>query len=172
MDLIQLNDASKVWGKNKGILEKGTPIAQMSKSLEEAVELITNVATYNKAEKKDAVGDLLVTFCLQSTMQSDNDMFLEYANGGFKKTYESDSKNLGKATDLQLCGAIVKAITDAIQQEAERDYSRFVIETCIILLAEICIREEWSFSECWELAYNVIAKRKGQMIDGQFVKEN
>lgn len=172
MELQELNDSTIVWGTEKGILEKGTPIAQMSKSLEEAVELITNVATYNKAEKKDAVGDLLVTFCLQSKMQGDNEFFLEYVKGGFLKTYNSDSKNLGKATELQLCGAIVKAITDAIQQEAERDYSRFVLETCIILLHEICVREDWTFEECWELAYNVIAKRKGKMIDGQFVKEN
>lgn len=88
------------WAKEKGIIEKGTPLAQWNKTAEEVNELNDALFDDNREEIIDALGDILVTIIIQAEMQ------------GLK------------------------------------------------------------LEECLESAYNVIAKRKGKMIDGQFVKED
>lgn len=43
------------------------------------------------------------------------------------------------------------------------------------IIVTLIMQAEWwdtDIEECLELAYNVISKRKGKMIDGQFVKES
>lgn len=57
------------WAKEKGILDKATPIAQAEKTLEEANELIEAIKTDNKPEIKDALGDILVTIIIGAEMQ-------------------------------------------------------------------------------------------------------
>ena len=99
------------WASKKGIFEKGTPIAQAGKTLEEATEIKEAIEWYElkgisdeereeaKSEIVDGIGDTIVTLIIQAEMQGINPL------------------------------------------------------------------------DCLETAYNVIAKRKGKMIDGQFVKE-
>jgi NTP pyrophosphatase (non-canonical NTP hydrolase) len=87
------------WATQKGIFEKGTPIAQACKTMEECTELITAIAFDDKDETIDALGDILVTIIIQAEMQG------------------------------------------------------------------------VSLTECLESAYNVISKRTGVMVDGQFVKD-
>lgn len=88
-----------IWAEEKGILEKGTPLAQAEKTLEEAQEIKDGILNSDKEEIIDGLGDTLVTIIIQAEMQG------------------------------------VKLL------------------------------------DCLEVAYNVIAKRKGKMIGGQFVKE-
>lgn len=57
------------WAKEKGILDKSTPIAQAEKTLEEAHELIDAIKSDNKPEIKDALGDILVTIIIGAEMQ-------------------------------------------------------------------------------------------------------
>jgi NTP pyrophosphatase (non-canonical NTP hydrolase) len=57
------------WAQQKGIFEKGTPIAQAGKTMEECTELMVAVAFDNKEEIKDALGDILVTIIIQAEMQ-------------------------------------------------------------------------------------------------------
>ena len=87
------------WAKEKQIMSKGHPLAQCYKTLEEVEELKDAINNKDKAEVKDALGDILVTIIIQAEMQG-----------------------------LEL-------------------------EDCLLT------------------AYNVISKRKGKMINGQFVKE-
>lgn len=103
------------WAKEKGILEKATPLAQVEKTFEEVIELKDaliaqslkfeffsnkNLKQVNtKEEIKDALGDILVTIIIQSEMQG------------------------------------------------------------------------LSLIDCLESAYNVISKRTGKMVNGQFVKD-
>ena len=99
MDYFELECAVIAWAEDKGIFDKGTPMAQALKTLEETTELCTAVNADNKEEIKDALGDVMVTILIQAHMQN------------------------------------------------------------------------MSLEECLESAYNIISKRKGKMIDGQFVKE-
>ena len=73
------------WAKDKGILEKATPLAQASKTYEEVLELIEAVEVQEEGEEtfynikgklvktseevKDALGDILVTIIIQAEMQ-------------------------------------------------------------------------------------------------------
>ena len=57
------------WAKDKGIFEKGTPLKQSYKTIEEVAELIYAVSINDKAEIKDALGDILVTIIIQAKMQ-------------------------------------------------------------------------------------------------------
>ena len=58
------------WAEDKGIFDKGTPIKQSYKTLEEVGELINAVSTNNHLEIKDALGDILVTIIIQAKMQN------------------------------------------------------------------------------------------------------
>ena len=100
MDYFELEHAVEEWAKNKGILDKATPMAQALKTLEETTELCTAINANDRTEFIDAMGDIMVTLIIQAKMQ---DITLE---------------------------------------------------------------------ECLESAYNVISKRTGKMVNGQFVKDN
>ncbi len=58
------------WAKDKGIFDKGTPVKQSYKTLEEVGELINAVSINDKEEIKDALGDIIVTIIIQAKMQN------------------------------------------------------------------------------------------------------
>jgi NTP pyrophosphatase (non-canonical NTP hydrolase) len=49
------------WAKARGIYENGTALGQAKKTLEEVGELLAAVASNNRAEIEDALGDVMVT---------------------------------------------------------------------------------------------------------------
>lgn len=57
------------WGKERGILENASAIAQSSKTLEEAVELNTAIIKDDDEGISDGIGDVLVTLILQCEIQ-------------------------------------------------------------------------------------------------------
>lgn len=84
----ELNNRVVVWAKEKGILDKATPLKQAEKTLEEVQELIFALTLFEKYgyielrgsdwddadfvvkdEVKDALGDILVTILIQAKMQ-------------------------------------------------------------------------------------------------------
>jgi NTP pyrophosphatase (non-canonical NTP hydrolase) len=81
------------WAKEKGIFDKGTPIKQSYKTLEEVGELINAVSTNNHLEIKDALGDILVTIIIQAKMQ--NVDLIECLN----MAYNTISKRNGKMVE-------------------------------------------------------------------------
>jgi len=66
---IELENLVINWAKEKGILEKATPMAQCLKTIEEVYELQTAIATNDREEIIDALGDILVTIIIQAEMQ-------------------------------------------------------------------------------------------------------
>lgn len=102
------------WAKEKGILEKATPLTQARKTEEEVNELL---------EACDA------------------------QDQGHNMFYNSK----GKLVDTE------EELKDALGD----------ILVTIIIGAEM---QGLKLEDCLESAYNIISKRKGQMIDGQFVK--
>jgi NTP pyrophosphatase (non-canonical NTP hydrolase) len=103
------------WAKEKGILDKATPLAQARKTEEETNELIEACVAQH---------------------------------GGFK-------------TFVNLKGKLVNT------QEELKDALGDILVT-IIIGAEL---QGLKLEDCLEAAYNVISKRKGSMINGQFVKD-
>lgn len=49
------------WAKDRGIYKNGTALGQAKKTLEEAGELLAAVASNNREEIADAIGDVMVT---------------------------------------------------------------------------------------------------------------
>lgn len=70
MNFYELEESVVQWGIDKGILEKGTPIGQAIKTLEETTELLDAINKNDKHETKDAIGDIMVTLILQCKMQN------------------------------------------------------------------------------------------------------
>ena len=99
------------WAKEKGILEKATPIAQCDKTFEEVEELAealeaqrmnlfefinSNQKVVNtKFEIQDALGDILVTIIIQAEMQG---LKLEDC---LQSAYDVISKRTGKIINGQ-----------------------------------------------------------------------
>ena len=84
MKFKKLNKKVLKWAKNKGIFDKGTPVSQHSKTLEEVDELTFAIAAQRDGKKefdengnvknteeeiKDAIGDIMVTLIIQCEMQ-------------------------------------------------------------------------------------------------------
>lgn len=62
----QLFEAIEKWGWDKGILPDADPLAQWTKTMEEATELGVAIANKNREEVKDAIGDIIVTVTMQA----------------------------------------------------------------------------------------------------------
>lgn len=64
-----LEDFVLHWAKEKGILEKGTPMGQGIKTMEECNELLDGINSNDEGAIKDAIGDIIVTVIIQAKMQ-------------------------------------------------------------------------------------------------------
>ena len=49
------------WGLDRGIIQNGNPLGQATKTLEEAVEIVSAISSDNREELMDAIGDTYVT---------------------------------------------------------------------------------------------------------------
>lgn len=57
-----------LWAKEKGILKKATPEAQMLKTVEEVGELANALGKRDLEEIKDAIGDITITLIIQAEL--------------------------------------------------------------------------------------------------------
>jgi NTP pyrophosphatase (non-canonical NTP hydrolase) len=67
-----LNSLVIEWAREKGILEKATPMAQGLKTLEEVTEMLQAIRTNDKSELIDAIGDSVVTLIIQAELNAVN----------------------------------------------------------------------------------------------------
>lgn len=56
------------WSREKGILDKATPMAQGLKTLEEVTEMLNAIRKEDRTELIDSLGDTLVTIIIQAHM--------------------------------------------------------------------------------------------------------
>jgi len=81
------------WAKDRGILDKATPLTQTAKLTEELAELIQALAVNDIEETKDAIGDMTVVLIILAELcELDHDDCLASA-------YEIISKRKGKMVD-------------------------------------------------------------------------
>lgn len=114
-ELERLENDIVQWGKEKGILDKATPLAQWKKTQEELTEL-------------------------HESLNAQNNGLKEYINSKGEKVNTYDQI-------LDDCGDI--GVTLILQ----------------------CALQETNLTEALTKAWNVISKRTGKMINGQFVKD-
>ena len=150
------------WAEKKGILEHGTPIKQLLKTLEEITELHAAIEDDDIEEVIDAIGDVVVTLVIYAKMKS----ITLFPNGSEEL---SDSK--GTAQDpyflLDNCNKLLqleKFTNDSIEKY-------YTVQMMLFLLNQIANRFNIKIWECLHSAYKVIIKRKGEMVNGTFVKD-
>ena len=150
------------WAKKKGILEYGTPAKQLLKTLEEITELHAAIEDDNLEEIIDAIGDVVVTLVIYAKMKS----ITLFPNGSEEL---SDSK--GTAQDpyflLDNCNKLLQL--EKFTNDSVEKYH--AVQMMLFLLNQIANRFDLKVWECFHSAYKVISRRKGKMIDGQFVKD-
>jgi len=115
MNYKELEPLVLSWAKEKGILDKATPLAQAEKTEEETNELIEACVAQHTG-------------------------------------YDIFTNSKGKLVNVQ------EEIKDALGD----------ILVTIIIGAEL---QGLKLEDCLESAYNIISKRTGTMVDGQFVKD-
>jgi NTP pyrophosphatase (non-canonical NTP hydrolase) len=89
----ELSDLVLEWAKEKGILEKGSPLPQSSKTLEEFNEMLHAIINNNRDELIDSIGDQVVTLIIQCYYW-DTDIV-----SCLQAAYEIISKRTGKMVD-------------------------------------------------------------------------
>jgi NTP pyrophosphatase (non-canonical NTP hydrolase) len=94
-DYFELEACVETWAEEKGIFDKGTPMAQSIKTLEECVELVEAINKNDKSEIIDAMGDIMVTLIIQAKMQN---VTLEAC---LNSAYKVISNRTGKMIDGQ-----------------------------------------------------------------------
>lgn len=150
------------WAEKKGIMEHGTPIKQLLKTLEEITELHAAIEDDNLEEIIDAIGDVVVTLVIYAKMKS----ITLFPNGSEEL---SDSK--GTAQDpyflLDNCNKLMQL--EKFTNDSVEKYH--AVQMMLFLLNQIANRFDLKVWECFHSAYKVISGRKGKMIDGQFVKD-
>jgi len=74
------------WAREKGILEKSSPLKQHVKTQEEVNELLQALVDNNKEELIDSLGDIVVTLIIQAELNGiDIEDCLESAYGVISK---------------------------------------------------------------------------------------
>ena len=96
----ELESKVNEWAKDKGIFDKGNPLAQVEKTIEEAQEIKDALLANDRDELIDALGDTLVTIIIQAKM---NDLDLLDC---LDAAYIVISKRSGKMVD----GVFVKQL--------------------------------------------------------------
>jgi hypothetical protein len=137
-------------------------ISQQLKALSECGEACDSVNKGDYEQLKDDIGDIMV--CLINWCQIDYHCFLSawvavFSANGTEAGYVEIENDDNKITVIELVNCISMA-------ERAAD----CIDSAIIILKEICAVSGLDIVECLGVAYDVISKRKGRIINGTFVK--
>ena len=177
------------WGIDKGI-NYCNPLMQTTKTLEECIELQQAIINYESGifsknydmvgikahpydyfveqqekhlnEIKDAIGDVFVTLVILSLQ--DEEMELAIYN------------KIERYNPINMSIDLVKAVTD-LQLSFNDKYCLFchnkhaLINGIVGFLVSFAEGYDFMLKECIEHAYNEIKDRKGQIVNGLFVKE-
>ncbi len=137
------------WADDKGILSKATPEKQFLKFMEETGELAKAILKSDSDEFIDAVGDVFVTIVIHAELRGEK-VIIGYGLGDFSKdsiAQMASYMNNGLGESFALCAL---RWTYSYYQHLSNDHS---------------------FADCVDTAYDVIAGRTGEMINGTFVKD-
>jgi hypothetical protein len=171
-----LTTAVLTWATARNIIgesAKGTPFAQLKKTLEEvnetrdalvfaeAAQRMTGQVTIAELnEIKDGIGDIAVTLIIGGQMQQmipQPDMELTTDKGNLELMDEVAEYVLTKCYYLGF-----KESRGVFASSAKQILARLKL---------IASRFGWTLEECLEVAWNEIKDRKGEMINGEFVRE-
>lgn len=180
------------WARERG-LHLGSHLMQALKLAEEAGELIGAHLKLKKGPsdkwrqvQKDSVGDMLVVMGVTRAIFVENGVLGEFsvsnADEGCLNVFDTFDVER-EVFDRRLPkGVFIKYKSEVYLQKIVLrigsidalylDIKRAVVDLreIWVLLQYYCLAEGLDIYECWELAYNEVAQRKGKTIGGVFVK--
>ena len=177
MEFNELVENVKAWSIAKG-LDKAELIKQMQKLSEEWGELNQAKVKSNPKQLKDSIGDVLVVLIILGQQMNLKDIN-KLVDANLYKDIPEQIGLIGASTDdlLLLGAAEIGRIASVLTIKGGRNEAKFqkmIIERSIVHLADVldavAIKENTSTIECFELAWNEIKGRTGQMVNGVFVK--
>jgi hypothetical protein len=170
-----LTTAVLTWATARNIIgdnAKGTPFAQLKKTLEEVNEtrdalvfadaaqrMTGQVSSAELNEIKDGIGDVVVTLIIGGQMQ--------------QMIPQPDMELTTDKSNLELMDEIADSVLNIARLSDDYPLSGFVSNSKQILarLKLIASRFGWTLEECLECAWDEIKDRKGKMVNGEFVRE-
>ena len=150
------------WSIDRGI-DKAEPKKQLLKLYEEYGELCAGIAKENIDLIKDSIGDMLVVMtilCQQLKLD------MEHVVATKHDMLEERIKELETVEIALYCANIL----DSFQKHEGRNYKTQDLTDLLFILRLLAIRYGSTVEECYELAYDEIKGRTGQMVNGVFVK--
>jgi hypothetical protein len=168
-DLQQLHSLVTQWGTDRNMFAAngGTYDGQWIKLFEEAGELAMGIAKKKPAVIKDSIGDMLVV-CIMLQGLADRDGTLTNIQG-YNLFMQVGVYIPGKpSTHLYF---VSNELCWLSSDNTSTNYKGSYLQRMVSHLSNIAIAYGFTLNECLEAAYNEIKDRKGQMIDGVFIKE-
>lgn len=159
----ELVNKVKNWARERG-LDKSDPRAQYMKITEELGELIENIFREDKDEVIDAIGDMQVTLIVYCLIRD-----IECPETRYQYFSDSCPFNLnGTLLDLTIDLGWIAESYNKQNPFTEKAAIHSTLDRLDAISEMFGVRKEY----CLEEAYEVIANRKGKMINGVFVKED
>ena len=158
----ELVTLTKKWFIDRDLENGGRLDKQSLKLSEEFGELCAGYLKQNEKLTKDSIGDCAVVIVgLALLIDADVHSIFERANGVIRKEVMESFKLLNaNISEFQLS-----------QDLASKEMCRHNLVRAVAYLKSISKALDYDFADCFEVAYNEIKDRKGEWIDGTFVKE-
>lgn len=157
MKLKELITKVQQWSVDRG-LDKADSKKQMLKLYEEFGELASGLAKGNKEVVKDSIGDVVVVLIILAQQQGVKLI------SGFELSHENISKENVMLEASEYIGVVSNLVKRNLKCEGHMVY-------LITYLQRIAKDENLKFEDCLSQAWNEIKDRKGNLIDGVWVKE-
>lgn len=179
-DLVHLVNQ---WADEKGIHEKGNCFTQLIKTNEEVSELLVAINNSDTEEIKDAIGDILVTLINASWFITGYDIIatcykIKYVDKVYRDVQPVDfHKNISNI--FNSLGELFSNLLNTTPNKKgySKEFVKMYIEQMNIItdaldnIVKSDIISDVTLESCLEIAYNVISKRTGKIVNGTFVKD-
>lgn len=140
------------WAEDKGIMESSSPLKQLTKTFEEATELIVSLVNKDQAEIIDAIGDVNVTLIILNKLSE----------------VKVEDGSLGNSKVFLMLNWLVEIFKKVCQNKEVR----IDIVRAQEALGYVAKENGLTLDTCTQAAYEIISKRTGKMENGVFVKDN
>lgn len=168
--LKELHALITQWGTERNMFAAngGTYTGQWVKLFEEAGELAMGIAKKKPAVIKDSIGDMVVVaIMLQGIANRDGTL----TNINSFDLFAQVGVYSPNPTPTQLY-FIANELTWLSGDNHSTTYKGSYLQRLLSHLAAIAIQFGFTLAECLDFAYSEIKDRKGQMIDGVFIKQS
>lgn len=148
---INLFDCFRQWAHDRNIIKGSIPASQFVKLIEENGEMNYNIMT--GVGIADDIGDQIVVLTI---LAEQHGLKLEFCNRTF---------NVNEPYPLCIeLGYLAHDIARSNNVESS-------LAACYLSLKKLAISHKYDVTECMVTAWTDIKERKGQMVNGVFVKE-